>query len=247
MLKEVVLDLKRVAILFNRSYAPVPGLLKNAESGARALGLSTQLVEVAAPSDLPGAFEAMKREGSRAVLVLNHGMFFRERARLAALAIENGIALSTPYLPNAEAGALIAHEPNFDEVWRLNAGNVAKILKGTNPGDLPLQRLAAFRYTINLKTAKALGLTIPQSLLNRAAVVIPNSGDEAKQSSAASQAEREVLALEEQMESLQRANSAERTTLWADDLVYIGNDAAVHDKSSLARAVSAGEVKVESL
>src|ERR1700687_4014914 len=83
MLKEVVPDLKRVAILFNRSYAPVPGLLTNAESGARALGLSTQLVEVAAPSDLPGAFEAMKREGSRAVLVLNHGMFFRERAKLA--------------------------------------------------------------------------------------------------------------------------------------------------------------------
>jgi len=132
-------------------------------------------VEVAAPSDLPGAFEAMKRGGSRAVLVLNHGMFFRERAKLAALAIENGIAVSMPYLPNGEAGALIAHEADFDQVWRLNAGYVAKILKGANPGDLPVQRLAAFRYAINLNTAKALGLTIPASILNRAALVIPEA------------------------------------------------------------------------
>ena len=247
MLKEVVPDLKRVVILFNRSYAPVPGLLKNAESGARALGLSTRLVEMAAPGDLPGAFEAMKREGSRAVLVLNHGMFFRERAKLATIAIENGIAVSTPYLPNGEAGALIAHEPDFDQVWRLNASYVAKILKGANPGNLPVERLAAFRYSINLKTAKALGLTIPQSVLNRAALVIPNSGEEANQSSALGQAEQEVLVLEEQMEALQRSNSEARTALWAEDMVYINNNGAVFDKSRLAPAVSAGEVKIESL
>jgi hypothetical protein len=107
--------------------------------------------------------------GSRAVLVLNHGMFFRERAKLAALAIENGVAVSTPYLPNGEAGALIAHEPDFDQVWRINTGYVDKILKGANPGDLPVHKLAAFRYSINLKAARTLGLTIPQSLLNRAA------------------------------------------------------------------------------
>jgi putative tryptophan/tyrosine transport system substrate-binding protein len=172
-LKEVLPGLNRVAILFNRGYAPVPGILTYAESGARALGLSTQLVEVAAPSDLPGAFAAMKREGSHAVLVLNHRMFFEDRATLAALAITNGIALSTPYLPSAEAGALIAHEADFDQVWRLNAGYVAKILQGANAGDLPVQRLAAFRYAINLHTAKALGLAIPTSILNRAALVIP--------------------------------------------------------------------------
>jgi putative ABC transport system substrate-binding protein len=167
-LKEVLPRLNRVGILFNRGYAPVPGILKYAESGARELGLSPQLVEVAAPSDLPGAFATMKREGSRAVLVLNHPMFFEDRAALAALAITNGIAVSTPYQPSAEAGALIAHEADFDKVWRLNASYVAKILKGANPGDLSVLRLAAFRYAINLNTAKALGLRIPASMSDRA-------------------------------------------------------------------------------
>jgi len=145
MLKEVVPGLTPVAILFNRSYAPVPGLLRHAEDGARALGLSVQLVEVAAPTNLPAAFEAMKRECTRAVLVLNHRVMFQERAQVAALAIANGIAVSTPYLPNAEAGSLIAHEADFDQVWRLNAAYVVQILKGTTPGELPVQRVAAFR------------------------------------------------------------------------------------------------------
>ena len=170
-LKEVIPHLTGVAILFNRSYAPVPGILRHAENGARELGLSLQLVEVTAPADLPRAFAAMKRNGCRAVLVLNHRMFFEARATLAALAIENGIAVSTPYLPNAEAGALFAHEADFDRVWRTNALYVDKILKGANPGDLPIER-ASFRYAVNLKTARALNLTIPASVLKNAATVV---------------------------------------------------------------------------
>lgn len=173
-LEEVVPRLDHLAILFNPNYAPVPGLVKYAEQGARALRLSPHFVKVATPEDLPQAFVEMKRNACRAVLVLNHGMFFRERSKLAELAIENRIALSTPYLRNAEAGALIAHEPDFDQVWRMNASYVDKILTGANPGDLPVQKVS-FRYAINLKTAKALGLTIPESILARAAVVIPDS------------------------------------------------------------------------
>ena len=176
-LKEVMPGLNRVAILLNRSYAPVPGILKNAESGARELGLAIQLVEVSAPGDLPAAFASMKRERVRAVLVLNHRMFFEERAKVAALAIENGIAVSTPYLPSAEAGALIAHEADFDKVWRINARYIDKILKGVNPGDLPVERLPAFRYAVNLKTAKLLGITIPNSILKQATAVVPDSVD----------------------------------------------------------------------
>jgi len=226
-LNEVVPDLKRVAILFNRSYAPVPGLLKNAESGAHALGLSSQLVEVASPSDLPGAFEAMKREGSRAVLVLNHGMFFRDRAKLATLAIENGIAVSTPYLPNGEAGALIAHEQDFDQVWRINAGYVDKILKGANPGDLPVRRLATFRYAINLNTAKALGLRIPASMLDRAAMVIPDSEKSSNQARAPgpSDSGADVEAILARTEELNRAflhaDIATLERIIADDCLQI--------------------------
>ena len=252
MLKEVVPDLKRVAILFNRSYAPVPGLLKNAESGARALGLSTQLVEVAAPNDLPGAFEAMKREGSRAVLVLNHGMFFRERAKLATLAIENGIAVSSPYLPNAEAGVLVAHEADFDQVWRLNARYVDKILKGTNPGDLPVQK-ASFRYAINLKTAKALGLTIPQSVLNRAALVIPNSGDEANQSSAPNQAEQEVAFVVKEIKQLEGERSRnlvngdvdKQDLLLAPEFVEVSAAGQVRTKAENIQGMKSGQTHWE--
>src|SRR5712692_295747 len=252
MLKEVVPDLKRVAILFNRSYAPVPGLLKNAESGARALGLSTQLVEVAAPNDLPGAFEAMKREGSRAVLVLNHGMFFRERAKLATLAIENGIAVSSPYLPNAEAGVLVAHEADFDQVWRLNARYVDKILKGTNPGDLPVQK-ASFRYAINLKTAKALGLTIPQSVLNRAALVIPNSGDEANQASAPNQAEQEVAFVVKEIKQLEGERSRnlvngdvdKQDLLLAPEFVEVSAAGQVRTKAENIQGMKSGQTHWE--
>src|SRR6266852_5927729 len=252
MLKEVVPDLKRVAILFNRSYAPVPGLLKNAESGARALGLSTQLVEVAAPNDLPGAFEAMKREGSRAVLVLNYGMFFRERAKLATLAIENGIAVSSPYLPNAEAGVLVAHEADFDQVWRLNARYVDKILKGTNPGDLPVQK-ASFRYAINLKTAKALGLTIPQSVLNRAALVIPNSGDEANQSSAPNQAEQEVAFVVKEIKQLEGERSRnlvngdadKQDQLLAPEFVEVSAAGQVRTKAENIQGMKSGQTHWE--
>ena len=222
MLKEVIPDLKRVAILFNRSYAPVSGLLRYAESGARALGLSTQLVEVAAPGDLPGAFEAMKREGCRAVLVLNHGMFFRERAKLAALAIDNGIAVPTPYLPNAEAGALIAHIPDFDQVWRLNATYVTRILKGANPGDLPVQRLAAFRYAINLKTAKALGLTIPSSILKQAAMVIPDSTSD----------EKEILRLEEERrEAILHNDAAAMDRVLGEEFIVTDIEGRIHDRA----------------
>src|SRR5438270_4303404 len=119
----------------------------------------------------------MKRARCRAVLVLNHGMFFREREKLAALAIVNKIALSTPYLRSAEAGALIAHEVDFDQVWRLNASYVAKILQGAKAGDLPVQRVSGVHYAINLKTAKALDLTVHAPILRSAALVI---GDSAK-------------------------------------------------------------------
>jgi len=135
-------------------------------------------MQVTAPEDIPGAFAEMKRAACRAVLVLNHGMFFRERSRLAELAIANEIGMSTPYLPNAEAGALIAHEADFDRVWRMNAAYVDKILKGANPGDLPIQR-ASFRYAVNVNTANALGLTIPPSILQQAVALGAGSSEPA--------------------------------------------------------------------
>src|SRR5437868_9793745 len=176
-LKEIVPGLDRVAILCNPSYAPVAGLLKYAEEGARALRLSPHLVKVSAPEDLPDAFAEMRRAACRAVLVLNHPMFFQEREKLAALAIDNRIALSTPYLRNAEAGALIAHEVDFDQVWRLNASYVAKILRGAKPGELPVQRVSGVRYAINLKTAKALDFTVDAPILRSAALVISDSAN----------------------------------------------------------------------
>jgi putative ABC transport system substrate-binding protein len=220
-LKEIVPGLDRVAILFNLSYAPVPGLLKYAEEGARTLGLSPQLVKVTTSEDLAGAFAEMKRESCRASLVLNHGLFFREREKLAALAIENRIALSTPYLRNAEAGVLIAHEADFDRVWRMNASYVAKILKGAKPGDLPVQRVPAIQYWINVKTAEALGLTIPASILKQAAMVIPDSSNRPAQRSlpaAAPRIEKDPSqSVQRDIESRARVRSPEPASVYLMD------------------------------
>lgn len=109
-LKEIVPGLKRVALLFDRSYYPVLALLRATEEAARSLGLDAIHAEIHGAKELAGAFTAMKRADVQAVLVLNHSLFRREPETLAALAIEHKLPLSSPYEETGAAGALIAHE-----------------------------------------------------------------------------------------------------------------------------------------
>jgi len=146
--------------------------LKEAEVAARALGVQLQVVEARRPAEFDRAFSDMTRARAGALTVLPTTMFVSERRRLVDLAIKNRLPAVFPYREFVEAGGLMAYGPNLADLFRRAATYVDKILKGAKPADLPVEQPTKFELIINLKTAKALGLTIPPSLLQRADQVI---------------------------------------------------------------------------
>ena len=123
-------------------------------------------------AELEGAFAAMARGRAQAVLVLGTALFIAERQRVAEWAIKHRLPTMSMIKDIVEAGGLMSYSPNWDDLYRRGAIYVDKILKGAKPADLPIQQPTKFELVINLKTAKALGLTIPPSLLLRADHVI---------------------------------------------------------------------------
>jgi len=170
ILNEVVPKVSRVAILRQTGRAGAEtGAL---ESAARKRGLTILFADVRTPSDIEGAFAAMTRSRAGALLVLGGGMTYMSRQQIADLAVQHrlpGIHLFRAY---AEAGLLLTYGPDPAAQYRGVATYIDKILKGARPADLPIQEPTQFELVINLKTAKALGLTIPPSLLQRADQVI---------------------------------------------------------------------------
>jgi len=149
-------------------------MLKGVEGAGRALGVRLQFVEARGrgPEDFDRAFSDMTRARASALTVLPSAMFFNERRRLVDLAAKNRLPAVYPLREFVDAGGLMSYGPNFADLFRRAATYVDKILKGAKPGDLPVEQPTKFELVINLKTAKALGLTIPQSLLGRADQVI---------------------------------------------------------------------------
>jgi len=147
-------------------------MLKAAEVAARALGLRLQFLEARGPDDFDRAFSDMTRARADALTVLPSNMFTNERRRLVDLAAKNRLPAVYPWREGVDAGGLMAYGANFADLYRRAATYVDKILKGTKPADLPVEQPAKFELVINLKTAKALGLTIPQSLLLQADQII---------------------------------------------------------------------------
>jgi len=173
LLKEVVPKIRRVAALTNPTGTPAyPLTLSTVKAAARSLGLQLQLHEARAPGDFDGAFAAIAKERVVALLVFGDPMFFLHRARLADLALRNRLASMYTQWQWVEAGGLIAYGPSIPDLWRRAATYVDKILKGARPAELPIEQPTKFELVINLKTAKALRLTIPQSVLLRADQVI---------------------------------------------------------------------------
>ena len=175
LLKQAIPAVSRVAVLWQ----PGSGMegtdkytLKQAEVAARVLGVQLQIVEARAPADLDRAFSDMIRDRAEAFTVLGTPMFFTERRRLVGIAGRHRLPSMYSSRQFVDAGGLMAYGTNLDDLIRRTAGYVDKILKGAKPGDLPVEQPTKFELIINLKTAKALGITIPKSLLGRADEVI---------------------------------------------------------------------------
>ncbi len=170
LLKEIVPQLSRVAVLGD----PVLNApqFRATEVAARALAMHLQSVEVRALKDFNGALEAAKKGQARAVLLLSSPLVFNVRTRIAALAVEKRLAAVSMFVEFAEAGGLLAYGPSLRESFRRCGAYAGKILQGAKPGEMPVERPERFDLVINLKTAKALRLTIPQSVLGRADQVI---------------------------------------------------------------------------
>ena len=129
-------------------------------------------LEARGPADIDRAFSDMTGAHAGALTVLPSSMFFNERRRLLALAAKNRLPAVYPWREGVDAGGLMAYGPNIPDLFRRAATYVDKILKGAKPSDLPVEQPTKFELVINLKTAKALGLTIPPSLLGRADEVL---------------------------------------------------------------------------
>jgi putative ABC transport system substrate-binding protein len=175
LLTQAVPGVSRVAVLWQPGAVgerTEKDLLKGAEGAARALGVRLQVVEARGPADIDRAFSDMTRARAGALTSLGGPMFFNERRRLVDLAAKNRLPAVFPFREFADAGGLMSYGPNLADLLRRAAIYVDKILKGAKPADLPVEQPTKFELVINLKTAKALGLTIPPSLLGRADEVI---------------------------------------------------------------------------
>jgi putative ABC transport system substrate-binding protein len=147
-------------------------VVAEAEAGARRLGVRLQVVEVRAAGDLEPAFAKMARERAEALLVQGDPLLVQERTRIADLATKRKLPQIYVLRTHVEAGGLMAYGASYPDLLRRAALYVDKILRGTRPGDLPVEQPTKFELVVNLKTARALGLTIPQSVLIRADEII---------------------------------------------------------------------------
>jgi putative ABC transport system substrate-binding protein len=173
LLTEVVRGISRVGILWVTPSATGDSGFKEYEATARALKIQLQSLEVQGSNpDLEGAFQAAARGRARALITIRNPALTRHTKRIVDLAIKNRLPSMFESTDYVEAGGLVSYAANFNEVFRRAAVYVDKILKGTKPADLPVEQPTKFEFVINLKTAKQIGLTIPQSVLFRADRVI---------------------------------------------------------------------------
>jgi putative ABC transport system substrate-binding protein len=172
LLKEAFPKVSRVAVIWD-SAAPGNVLwLGEMKVAAQALRITLQPVDVHRPDDIERAFSAIKKEHASALSALRNGVINNYRPRIVDFAAKSRLPAMYPDSELVEVGGLMSYGPNFADLYRRAATYVDKILKGAKPADLPVEQPTKFEFVINLKTANALGLTIPQSVLYRADRVI---------------------------------------------------------------------------
>jgi putative ABC transport system substrate-binding protein len=170
LLKEALPSLSRVAIFWNAAAGrpAVERHLQVSQDAAQALGLQVYRVEVLGAEGLEAAFQEARKVRATAVVTIQSALFSALNGRLAELALKYRMPVLSSETGFAKAGGLMNYGDSIDDAWRRSAIQVDKVLKGVKPGDLPVEQPTKFELVINLKTAKALGLTIPSSLLARA-------------------------------------------------------------------------------
>ena len=172
LLKEIKPALARVALLWNPAYPGSMAYMTATSEAARRLGVRFQSVEVRAPGELETAFAAISKARSEAVIVVGDPITFPARAQIAMLAVRYRVPFVASWREWAEAGALLSYGPTSLERWRRAAVYVDKLLKGASPSELPVEQPATFELVLNLRVAKALGITVPPSIVQRADRII---------------------------------------------------------------------------
>ena len=172
LLKEIVPPVAVVAFLWNPANQIHQQGVGEARVAARSLGVRLHTLEARRPDDFERAFAAMTRERAGALLVLGDGMFLLHRKRITDLAAKSRLPAMYTGREYVDAGGLVVYAASLRDNFRRAATYVDKILKGAKPADLPIEQPTKFEFVINLKTAKALGLTIPRSVLVRAGEII---------------------------------------------------------------------------
>jgi putative tryptophan/tyrosine transport system substrate-binding protein len=172
LLRELVPSLLKVAVLWNPANSAEVAAVKATETAARSLGMSLFVEHIAGPGDFDRAIAAIAQSGAKSVIVLPDPMFLANRERLVELIRQSRLAAIYMETGFVAAGGLISYGPNFTELFRRASVYVDKILKGTKPADLPVEQPTKFELVVNLKTANAIGVTVPTSILLRATEVI---------------------------------------------------------------------------
>src|SRR5262245_34465492 len=172
LLKEILPALTRVAVFWSAANASVVQKLKQIQAAAPQFGVQLHPFELRAPADLDKGFESAVQFGAQAVMTTEDAIQISYRARVVELGKQHKMPVASEFAEFAQAGALVSFGPNVLEQFRDAASYVDKLFKGAKPGDLPVEQAPRFELVINRKTAKALGLTIPQSVLLRADQVI---------------------------------------------------------------------------
>ena len=172
LLKEAIPAAARVAVLQNPNNPVGARSLQELEPAARTLGLQVQVLDIRPPEDLEPALDAAVREHADMLLVTSDPLFGQRYSQIADLAAKRHVPALHPRREFVEAGGLMSYGPSVPDLWRRSAAYVDKILNGASPADLPVEQPMTFDFAINLKTARALGLTIPQEVLMQATEVI---------------------------------------------------------------------------
>jgi putative ABC transport system substrate-binding protein len=172
LLKETVPRAKRVVILWNPETPYHTEALQDIKAAAPAMSIEPQFVAVRWSTGMSSVWPAVRQANAQAILVLDAPVFFKQHRELLALARQDRNPIAFADRTFVVEGALMSYGANYSDLFRRAAGYVDKILKGAKPGDLPIEQPTKFELVVNLKTAKALGLTIPESILLRADEVI---------------------------------------------------------------------------